>query len=57
MSDPVLVVRTTPDYVLKLEETCPGASLFLLDSPFRGDAFLRDLDEAVLLFAPLEDGS
>lgn len=51
---PVLVVGTTPDYVVRLFESLPGDSCFLIDSRFKGDALLERVDRDLILFAPIE---
>lgn len=53
--DPVLVVGTTPDYVLKINRKYPEDSLFIIDSCFKGDPLLRTIEKSTLLFASFEN--
>ena len=53
--DPVIVVGTTPDYVARIVDHYDGAVLFLLDSRFMGDPFLREIDPFFLFFTPFEN--
>jgi biotin carboxylase len=50
----VLIVGTTPDYVVKLYERYPKSLLFLTDTHFQDDPLLRKLPPSALIFASLE---
>ncbi|MFH1490817.1 MAG: hypothetical protein ABII06_18090, partial [Pseudomonadota bacterium] len=50
--DPVIIVGTTPDYVLKIHNKYPGSALFLMDGAYRDDADLKALESAALVFSP-----
>jgi len=51
----VLIVGTTPDYVVKLYERYPNSLLFLTDIRFKGDPLLKKLPPSSMIFAPLEN--
>ena len=51
----VLVVGTTPDYVLRLYEDIPEPLVFLTDSRFDGDPRLQDVPPESLVFSHLEE--
>ncbi|MDO9529692.1 MAG: ATP-grasp domain-containing protein [Syntrophales bacterium] len=53
--DPVLVVGTTPDYVLKIHRKYPEDTVFIADTSFQTDSLLRTIEESALLFASLEN--
>ncbi len=53
--DPVLVVGTTPDYVLKIHGRYPEDTVFITDTSFQTDSLLRTIEEPALLFASLEN--
>jgi len=52
--DPVLVVGTTPDYVAKINDTYPDATLFITDPRFREDHRLKKIKPSAILFSPLD---
>jgi biotin carboxylase len=54
LSRSVLIVGTTPDYVVKLYESYSRSLLFLTDRRFQKDRLLQDLPPSSLIFAPLE---
>jgi biotin carboxylase len=51
----VLIVGTTPDYVIKLHDRYFESLLFLTDNRFREDSLLQQLPPSSLIFASLED--
>jgi hypothetical protein len=51
----VLIVGTTPDYVVKLYERYSKSLLFLTDTRFQDDPLLRKLPPSALIFASLEN--
>ena len=54
----IIVVGTTPDYVLRIEkEEKPYYTLFLLDSKFKGFPELKESNNSDHLFSNLEDYS
>jgi biotin carboxylase len=53
--EPVIVVGTTPDYVVKILKKYPNAAFFVLDEHYRGDLLFQWVDRSALLFVPLED--
>jgi biotin carboxylase len=53
--EPVIVVGTTPDYVVKIHKKYTNAAFFVLDKRFQGDLLLEQVDRYALLFVPLED--
>jgi len=54
LSRSVLIVGTTPDYVVKLYGRYSKSLLFLTDTRFREDPLLRGLPPSALIFASLE---
>ena len=54
MSRSVLIVGTTPDYVVKLYERYSKSLLFLTDTRFQNDSSLKKLPSLSLIFASLE---
>jgi len=55
LSRSVLIVGTTPDYVVKLYEGYSGSLLFLTDRRFQQDPLLKKLSPSSLIFAPLQN--
>ena len=55
MSRSVLIVGTTPDYVVKLYERYSSSLLFLADRRFQEDPLLKKLPPVSLIFASLEN--
>jgi len=55
LSRSVLIVGTTPDYVLKLYERYSNSLLFLTDTRFQEDPLLKTLPSSSLIFASLEN--
>jgi biotin carboxylase len=55
LSRSVLIVGTTPDYVVKLHERYSKPLLFLTDIRFQKDPLLQELPPASLIFASLEN--
>jgi len=53
--EPVIVVGTTPDYVVKIHKKHSNANVFVLDVRFRGDILFQQVDRSSLLFVPFED--
>ncbi|MBN1831740.1 MAG: ATP-grasp domain-containing protein [Deltaproteobacteria bacterium] len=53
--EPVIVVGTTPDYVVKIHKKYSNAAVFILDEHYRGDLLFQRVDGSALLFVPLED--
>lgn len=53
--DPVLVVGTTPDYVLKIHRKYPEDTFFIIDSSFQSDPLLGTIEKSVVLLAPLQN--
>ncbi len=53
--EPVIVVGTTPDYVVKIHKKYTNVAFFVLDERFQGDLLLEQVDRSALLFAPLEN--
>jgi biotin carboxylase len=53
LSRSVLIVGTTPDYVVKLHERYSKSLLFLTDTRFQKDPLLQKLPSASLIFASL----
>jgi len=51
----VLIVGTTPDYVVKLYERYPNSLLFLTDIRFKEDPLLKKLPPSSMIFASLEN--
>ncbi|MGE5841127.1 MAG: ATP-grasp domain-containing protein [Deltaproteobacteria bacterium] len=54
MSRSVVIVGTTPDYVVKLYERYSISLLFLTDTRFQNHPLLKRLPSSALIFAPLE---
>jgi predicted ATP-grasp superfamily ATP-dependent carboligase len=54
LSRSVLIVGTTPDYVVKLYERYSKSLLFLTDRRFQKDPLLQDFPPSSLIFAPLD---
>jgi ATP-grasp domain len=54
LSRSVLIVGTTPDYVVKLYERYSKSLLFLTDNRFQEDPLLNSLPPSSLIFASLE---
>ena len=54
-SDPVVVVGTTPDYVVKIHKKYPEAACFVIDSRFRNNTLPQSIDTSALLFCSLEN--
>jgi biotin carboxylase len=54
LSRSVLIVGTTPDYVVKLYERYSRSLLFLADTRFQSDPLLKKLPPSSLVFASLE---
>ncbi|MFZ7111537.1 MAG: ATP-grasp domain-containing protein [Desulfatiglandales bacterium] len=52
----ILVVGTTPDYVVKLNKIYPEGLLFITDSNFRDSPLLTEIPASALLFRPLGKG-
>jgi biotin carboxylase len=53
--EPVIVVGTTPDYVVKIHKKYSNAAVFVLDEHYRGDLLFQRVERSALLFVPLED--
>lgn len=53
--EPVIVVGTTPDYVVKIHKKYSNTAVFVLDEHYRGDLLLQGIDRSALLFVLLED--
>ena len=53
--DPVLVVGTTPDYVLKIHRKYPEDTLFIIDSSFQNDSLLGTIEKSALIFVSLQN--
>jgi len=53
LSRSVLIVGTTPDYVVKLHERYSKSLLFLTDTRFQKDPLLQELPPSSLIFASL----
>ncbi len=53
--EPVIVVGTTPDYVVKIHKKYANVAVFVLDERFQGDLSLQQVNRSALLFVPLED--
>ncbi|MFH1351684.1 MAG: ATP-grasp domain-containing protein [Pseudomonadota bacterium] len=53
--NPIVVVGTTPDYVARLHQTYPEPIFFVLDPRFKNHPLLGDVDQAILLYTPLDD--
>ncbi len=53
--DPVLVVGTTPDYVLKIHRKHPEDTFFIIDSSFQNNPLLKTIEKSVVLLAPLQN--
>lgn len=52
----MIVVGTTPDYVLRIhEKSCSQPVFFLLDSRYRNDPDLTTMDNSLLIFSNLAD--
>jgi biotin carboxylase len=51
----VLIVGTTPDYVVKLYERYPSSLLFLTDIRFKEDPLLKKIPPSSMIFASLEN--
>ena len=54
MSRSVLIVGTTPDYVVKLYERYSKSLLFLTDRRFQEDPLLKKFPPSSIIYAPLE---
>jgi len=55
LSHSVLIVGTTPDYVVKLYERYSESLLFLTDTRFQDDPLLKKIPPSSLIFASLEN--
>ena len=55
VDSPVLVVGTTPDYVVKIYHSYQKPVLFLMDIRFREDPLLNKIDKSALVFSPLNN--
>jgi biotin carboxylase len=53
--DPPIVVGTTPDYVARISDNYPEATIFLLDPRFKRDPFIERVEPSSLLFTSLEN--
>jgi biotin carboxylase len=54
-SSPMIVVGTTPDYVVRISRKChPGSALFVLDSRHLNNHLLSDINRSILIFVDLE---
>jgi len=55
-NDPVLVVGTTPDYVVKIYNSYQKPVLFVMDTRFAEDPLLHNkVDKSILVFSPLDN--
>jgi hypothetical protein len=54
-SDPVVVIGTTPDYIVKIHKKYPEAACFVIDSRFLNNTLLQSIEKSSLLFCSLEN--
>lgn len=54
VSNPVLVMGTSPDYVVKIYDSYRKPILFIMDTRFKGHPLLNRIDKTLLVFCPLD---